>query len=192
MINAIKFLSFLFYLILFSSCEDKKEVNQNIEPLAISQDSVIKLQYHSYFLKNKNLVEKIFKDSIYTAVIEFHSPLDTITTELFETDKNPQRAIYFYKVQNNYEEIELDTNSSENHKFYEVLDLYKNNYKFDTLYPASHTKIPIFDIKFNRTGTNHINGFIEDMAYVQVSDTSKIRIVENHSIISISVEVVDN
>jgi hypothetical protein len=187
-----KYLTLLFFLILISSCTDKKKVNQNFESSVIKQDSVIKPQYHLYFLKNKKNVEKIIRDSIYTAVIEYHSPLDTIITELFETDKYPQRAIYFFKVQNKYEEIELDTNSGKNNEFYEVLEVYKNNYKFDTLYPASHIKIPIFDLKFTRAGTNYINGFIEDMAYVQVSDTSKVRIIENHSIISHSFEVIAN
>lgn len=190
--RTMKYLILILNVFLVFSCTDSKEVNHNFESKAIKPDATTKPQFNIYLLKNEKKVNEIFKDSIYTGVIEYHSLLDSITTELFETDKYPQRAIYFYQAQNNYDEIQLDTSSSKNNSFYEVLDIYKNNYKFDTLYPASNAKIPIFDLKFNRTGTNYITGFIEDIAYIQVSDTSKIRIIANHSVISHSFEVIAN
>lgn len=189
--NKIVYAKFVLYILIIYSCNDAKEVTQNFESKIIKQDVTTKPQFNVYFLKNKKKVNKIFKDSMYTGVIEYHSLLDSITTQLFDTDKYPQRAIYFYKTQNNYDEIQLDTSSSKKNSFYEVLDAYKGNYQFDTLYPASNVKIPIYNLKFNRTGTNYITGFIEDIAYIQVSDTSKIRIISNHNIISSRVEVID-
>ncbi|WP_146130057.1 hypothetical protein [Aurantibacter aestuarii] len=177
---------------LFISCNDVNKSKEIYKSRIIENDTTYQKETYIYFLKNKKEVNKIYKDSIYTGVIAFNSLLDTVTTELYEFEKYPNRGILFYKTQNHKREISLlDKQLNGKVSSHDLLKDFKSKNKLDTLYAISSDKIPIFGLKFNEVGTHYINGIVEDFVHIKTSDTSKVRLISKDIIISTSFEVIE-
>ncbi len=113
----------------------------------------------------------------YEGILYYKSSLDTITTDFF-TKGDTMRLLTFY----------LKENKNQTTKDYEHILKSKLS---DTFYPLKNNGEILFKHKFNKLGTNYLEGVLEDEVIFKTSDTSKLRVVTNYKLITLPVFVTD-
>lgn len=173
----IKFLIILI-IAFFTNCENSSKSienkKKNLTEERLDNTGIIELHDES-----GNTTSTFYKDSTYIGLISYKGALDSLTTKIFNEDDYPMRMLIYYKSDIVKEDL-----------IYRFKDLNNKFISQDTFYAANHNKIP-FEVTFEQSGINHINGIIEDIVYLKLMDTSKLRMISNKILISTKVEVIE-
>lgn len=173
----IKFLLILI-VALSINCKENEKSSETKEHKFVKEKldipSIIELRK-----KSGNSTNIFYKDSTYIGVISYNGIFDSITTKIFNEDDYPMRRLFYYKSDVVAEDL-IDKPEYFENKFTPT----------DTFYAAKHNKIP-FEVSFNQAGTNYLNGIIEDIVYIKLKDSTKLRMISKYLIISTKVEVIE-
>ncbi|RSK41409.1 hypothetical protein [Mangrovimonas spongiae] len=158
-------------MLLTSLFSCKKESNEKGNPQVLKKSSqVFSFEFYD---KNQERVNEILKDSEYIVVIRYKSNFDTITKNLY-TEGYPERALFFHKMKDQFSDKYLEEKS---------IEFIMNNFSLDTIL-ARNNRGFIFETGFNKRGENYINGIIEDFVHLKTSDTDKIRLISEKTLVS--------
>ena len=154
----------LLFSLLFVSCENKER--------EITKEIIYHNEDMSFIF---DFPDTVFVNKEYNGVIIYKNILDTITTDLSNSNPTKNRYIIYSLAKTK------DLRNSEK-------SLMK--IAIDTFGAVDNRTIPLFKIKFNEVGVHFIDGFITDTGYIDIPTKDSVRVITNEFRVSHKVVVI--